>query len=48
MAEAEETAYWLELLVAADIIAVTQLAPLQEEADKFIAIFVTILKRSNS
>ncbi len=44
--EVEETAYWLELLVAADIVAPSQLASLREEADELIAIFVTILKRA--
>ena len=46
--EAEETAYWLELLVAANIVLPTQLAPLREESDELIAILVTILKRSKS
>ena len=43
--EIEETAYWLELLVAADIASFDELAVLREECDELIAIFVTILKR---
>ena len=44
--EVEETAYWLELLVDADIVAADKLAPLRQEIDELTAIFVTILKRS--
>src|SRR2546423_2230544 len=44
--EVEETAYWLELLVDADIVAADKLAPLRQEVDELTAIFVTILKRS--
>jgi four helix bundle protein len=44
--EAEETAYWLELLVGAEIIAAAKLDPLRQETDELIAIFVTIVKRS--
>ena len=44
--EVEETAYWLELLVTANIVAPIQLAPLRQEADELIAILVTILKRA--
>jgi len=44
--EIEETAYWLELLVDAEIIAADKLAPLRQECDELTAIFVTIIKRS--
>ncbi len=44
--EAEETAYWLELLVGAEIIAPAKLESLRQEADELTAIFVAILKRS--
>ncbi len=44
--EAEETAYWLELLVAAGVVPALRLEPLRRETDELIAILVTILKRS--
>ena len=44
--EIEETAYWLELLVAAKIVPAAKLEPLQRECSELIAIFVTIVKRS--
>ena len=44
--ELEETAYWLELLVEGKIVPAETLAPLQQECNELIAIFVTILKRS--
>lgn len=44
--EIEETAYWLKLLVDAEIIAADKLAPLRQECDELTAIFVTIIKRS--
>src|SRR5436305_9606134 len=44
--EIEETAYWLELLVDANIVSPDKLRPLREECDELTAIFVTILKRS--
>jgi len=44
--ELEETAYWLELLVAGKIVPAEKLATLRQECDELIAIFVTILKRS--
>ena len=44
--ELEETAYWLELLVAGKIVPAEKLADLRQECDELIAIFVTILKRS--
>jgi four helix bundle protein len=44
--EIEETAYWFELLVESKIVPVQQLAPLRQETDELIAIFVTIVKRA--
>ncbi len=44
--ELEETAYWLELLVDAEIVSAAKLEPLCKECDELTAIFVTILKRS--
>jgi four helix bundle protein len=44
--EIEETAYWLDLLAEADLVAPEHLEPIRQECGEFIAIFVTILKRS--
>ena len=44
--ELEETGYWLELLVDANIVPAEKLSALRQECDELIAIFVTILKRS--
>ena len=44
--EADETSYWLELLVSAEIIAEAKLKPLRDECDELIAIFVTIIKNA--
>jgi four helix bundle protein len=44
--EIEETAYWLELLVEANIVSAEKLAPLRNEVEELTAIFVTIIKRS--
>lgn len=46
--EARETAYWLKLLVASDILASRLIEPLQSEADQIISILVTILKKAKS
>jgi hypothetical protein len=43
---ANQTAYWLELLVDAKIVSTEKLQPLRAECDELTAIFVTILKRS--
>ncbi len=42
----EETAYWLELLVEGKIVPADKLAPLRQETDELITIFVTIVKRA--
>jgi four helix bundle protein len=44
--EADETAYWLELLSEENIIPKARLEPLLKEIDELIAILVTISKRS--
>ena len=44
--ELEETAYWLELLVDAEIVAAAKLQPLRNECDELTAIFVTIIKKA--
>ncbi len=44
--EADETAYWLELLSEENIVSKTRLEPLLKEIDELIAILVTISKRS--
>jgi four helix bundle protein len=46
--EIEETAYWLELLVAADIASSDKLAALRGEWDELAAIFVSIIKQSKA
>jgi four helix bundle protein len=44
--EIEETAYWLDLLVEANLVAPERLQSIRQECGELIAIFVTILKRS--
>ncbi len=44
--ELDETAYWLELLVEAAVVAESRLSPLLDETSQLIAIFVTIIKRA--
>lgn len=46
--EIEETAYWLELLVAADIACFDALATVRKECDELTAIFVSIIKQSKA
>jgi hypothetical protein len=43
---ANQTAYWLELLVDGKIVAPEKLSSLRQECNELIAIFVTIIKRS--
>ncbi len=42
--EAEETAYWLELLAESGIVAEVRLQPLHAETDELITICVTMVK----
>jgi len=44
--ELEESAYWLELLVEAEIVSAPKLEPLRAECEELIAIFVTIIRRA--
>ena len=44
--EADETAYWLELLADEGIVARKRLEPLLNEANELISILVTISKRA--
>lgn len=46
--EFEETAYWLDLLVSAELIPQSRLASLIEETDQLTAIVVTIIKQAKS
>jgi len=43
--ELDETAYWLELLVEANIVPNTKLSDLLQETDELLAIFVAIAKK---
>jgi len=43
--EADETAYWLELLVKSDIVSANKFEPLRKETDEIIAILVTIVTK---
>jgi len=42
--ETDETIYWLELLIEADLITESKLAPMLREANELKAIFITSLK----
>ncbi|HEY3761330.1 MAG TPA: four helix bundle protein [Verrucomicrobiae bacterium] len=44
--EADETIYWLELLLEEKMISQSRLSPLLQEANELVAIFVTIIKRA--
>jgi len=44
--EIEETGYWFELLVDADIVKTGRLEELQQECNELTAIFVTIIKKA--
>jgi len=46
LGEAEETAYWLELLAEGELVKPALLADLIDENDQLIAIFVTILNKA--
>lgn len=43
--EADETAYWLELLVKSEIVPAKKLESLRKETDEIIAILVTIVTK---
>jgi four helix bundle protein len=42
--ELDETAYWLELMIEADLVSSHRLQPLLKEIDELTAIFVTSVK----
>jgi len=44
--EADETLYWLELLLAENFISARRLQPLMKENDELLAILTTISKRA--
>lgn len=46
--EAEETAYWLELMKAESIMPEAQVEPLLNETSQLIAIFVSSLQKSKT
>jgi four helix bundle protein len=46
MQELEESSYWLELLVEAEIISAEKLNPLMAEANELMAILVTCVKKA--
>jgi four helix bundle protein len=46
--EADETAYWLDLLVEGDIVAAEKLTGLRNEIDQLIALFVIIIKHKKA
>jgi four helix bundle protein len=43
--ELDETDYWLELLIATELMPAEPLAPLRDETNQLIAIFTTIVKK---
>ena len=46
MQELEESSYWFELLVDAEIIPSDKLKPLMDEANELMAILVTCVKKA--
>jgi four helix bundle protein len=44
--EADETAYWLELMAAEDVVPAARLEALIDEAGQLVAIFTTIRRRA--
>lgn len=44
--EADESSYWLELLVRSEIVPEAKLKPLRDECEELIAIFVTIIRKA--
>jgi four helix bundle protein len=44
--EADETLYWLELLMEENIVTTAKLQPLVAESNELVAIFVTIIKKA--
>lgn len=48
LAELDETGYWLELLVKADIVSADRLKSLREEVDELIRILVTSIRTAKN
>jgi four helix bundle protein len=46
--ELEETCYWLELLVDAELVSADRLAPLLDECNQLLAILTTVAKKVKS
>jgi four helix bundle protein len=46
--ELDESFYWMELLIDAEIVAKDRLGPLLEECDQLIAVLTTIAKKMKS
>ena len=46
--ELEESSYWMELLVDAEIVPASRLTDLQDECNQLLAIFTTISKKAKS
>lgn len=46
--EARETHYWLRLLAATDLLPLTKLDPIIDEANQLVAILTTITKKSRA
>jgi four helix bundle protein len=44
--ELDETAYWLELLIESHLIPARRLAPLMDETEQLVSIFVASVKTS--
>jgi four helix bundle protein len=44
--EADETLYWLELLLDENIVTKARLQPLANEAGELVAVFITIIKHA--
>jgi four helix bundle protein len=44
----DQTAYWLDLLIHANVVPAARLSSLQDETHQLIAIFVTISKRTKA
>lgn len=44
--EARETHYWLRLLAAGEIVPISKLEPLIDEANQLVAILTTIIKKT--
>jgi four helix bundle protein len=46
--ELDESAYWLDLIVGAEIVTARRMAPLIDESNQLTAIFVTIAKKAKA